>query len=354
MRVRYQELSRQARTLVIVLGVILVFSFVLAAVTAWALFLEPRNDVAPGQGVTIVVARGATTAEIGRLLADEGVVASEYAFRLKARLKRADGRLAPGRYAMTTGMGYDEVIRRMIQGPPVKEVTVTIPEGFVIEQIAERLEEKADIPAKDTLRIAKTRARSFARKHPYLADAYDGSLEGYLFPKTYRIRKGESPEVVLGMMLDQFDEELARVDLSKAKAAGLSVNDVVVIASIVEREARLDEERPLVSSVIRNRMARSMRLEIDATIEYVLPGNRFRLRYSDLRIESPYNTYRVQGLPPGPIASPGLASLEAAAEPARTDYLYYVLTGRDGSHTFTTSKRDFLKAKQRSKEVFGR
>lgn len=341
------------RMLVIALGLVLGLSLVLAGVAAWSI-LRPQNDVTPGRETVVDVPRGATTAEIAGLLTSAGVVDNEYGFRLKARLAKADGRLAPGTYEFTTGMDDDEVIARMIQGPPTEEVTVTIPEGFVIEQIAERLEAKADIPAKTTVRVAKTQARRFVKGRPYLADVYDGSLEGYLFPKTYRIRKGDSPEAALGVMLDQFDKELAGVDLSKARAAGMTLNDVVVIASIVEREARLDSERPLVSSVIRNRLRRGMRLEIDATIEYVLPGNRFRLRYSDLRIESPYNTYRVRGLPPGPIASPGLASLQAAAEPAETDYLYYVLTGRDGSHTFTTNKRDFLKAKQISKEVFGR
>jgi len=156
------------------------------------------------------------------------------------------------------------------------------------------------------------------------------------------------------MMLRQFDTEIASVDTTQATRRGLSFNDLVVLASMIERESKLDEERPLVSSVIHNRLAKNMLLEIDATIEYVLPGNRFRLRNSDLRIDSPYNTYRRKGLPPGPISNPGLASLKAAAAPADTEYLYYVLTGKDGSHTFAETKAEFLIAKQKSKEVFGR
>ena len=143
------------------------------------------------------------------------------------------------------------------------------------------------------------------------------------------------------------------MDTAGAEERGLDLHELVTVASMIEREARVAEERELISSVIYNRLDQGMRLEIDATIEYVLPGNRFRLRNSDLEIDSPYNTYRNAGLPPGPISNPGLASLQAAAAPADTDYLYYVLTGTDGSHTFATNVDDFLAAKRLSKEVFG-
>jgi UPF0755 protein len=128
---------------------------------------------------------------------------------------------------------------------------------------------------------------------------------------------------------------------------------LVIMASIVERETKLAKERPLVSSVIYNRLDRDMRLDMCSTIEYVLKEHKLRLSYADLEIDSPYNTYRHAGLPPGPIASPGLASLQAAAGPARTSYLYYVLTGTDGSHTFARTSAEFARAKAKSKEVFG-
>jgi UPF0755 protein len=143
------------------------------------------------------------------------------------------------------------------------------------------------------------------------------------------------------------------VDTTAAQADGFDIAELVTVASIIERETKVARERPLVSSVIRNRLESGMRLQIDATIEYVLPGNRFRLRNSDLQLDSPYNTYRNEGLPPGPIANPGLASLKAAAQPADTDFVYYVLTGKDGSHTFAETNEEFLRAKEKSKEVFG-
>ncbi len=342
------------RTLVAVVLVALALFVLLIGVGAWALLYRVERPVPAGRPVQVEVPDGATTARIGELLASKGVVANSAMFRVQSRLAGADDRLKAGVYDLATGMPYDLVIDRLVKGPPVKYVTVTIPEGFVVDQIAARLEKQAGIPAEETLALAKGGAAEFVDDHPYLADAYAGSLEGYLFPKTYRFVEGVTAREALDTMLDQFDTEIAQVDTSAAEKRGLSLNELVVLASMIEREAQLDEERPLVASVIMNRLARDMRLEIDATVEYVLPGNRFRLRYRDLEIDSPYNTYRYKGLPPGPIASPGLASLKAAAQPAESDYLYYVLTGKDGSHTFARNLEDFLKAKKKSKEVFGR
>ena len=230
---------------------------------------------------------------------------------------------------------------------------MTIPEGYVIDQIAERLDKQAGVPQSEFKSLAKSGATQFAGDHPYLADVYGGSLEGYLFPKTYRVKEGSSAREVLEMMLDQFDREIAQVDLKQASERGLTLNQLVVLASMIERESRLDSERPLISSVIHNRLRTDSFLKIDATIEYVLGKKRFRLTNQDTKIDSPYNTYTRKGLPPGPISNPGLKSLKAAAAPAETQLLYYVLTGKDGSHTFTTNLADFLAAKKRSKQVFG-
>ncbi|MDZ4064864.1 MAG: endolytic transglycosylase MltG, partial [Coriobacteriia bacterium] len=235
----------------------------------------------------------------------------------------------------------------------IKYATVTIPEGFVIEQIAKRFEDGAGIPASEFLALAKGGTGEFVSAHPYLESAYADSLEGYLFPKTYRVKEGSTARNVIEMMLRQFDKEIASIDIGPAQKRGLTMNELVTIASMIEREAQLARERKVVSSVIFNRLEKGMRLEIDATIEYVLPGNRFRLENRHLKIDSPYNTYMYKGIPPGPIANPGIDSLRAAVEPADTDYIYYVLTGKDGSHTFATNFDEFLRAKRHSKEVFG-
>jgi len=155
------------------------------------------------------------------------------------------------------------------------------------------------------------------------------------------------------MMLDAFDANIAKVDLTYARSKNLDVYDVAIIASILERETKLPKEFPLVSSVIYNRLQKPMRLQLCATVLYTLPEGTTKLTEKDLETRSPYNTYIRDGLPPGPISNPGLAALQAAANPAKTSYLYYVLTGKDGSQTFAETYEEFLKAKQVNKQVFG-
>ncbi|MDH4139570.1 MAG: endolytic transglycosylase MltG, partial [Coriobacteriia bacterium] len=346
--------SRRRRALIFLpLGLVLV-ALILAAVAAWALLFRPDHEIPSGLPVQVEIPEGASTADIGDQLSAAGVVENANMFRLQSRLSNADADLRAGVYDLVTGMPYGVVITELTRGPKIKYVTVTIPEGFVVEQVAQRMEEQAGIPAEEFLALAKSGGAKEFPEHQYLEAGYQGSLEGYLFPKTYRIKEGTTAREAIEIMLDQFDVEIAAVDLTLSQEMGFDLHEVVTIASMIEREAQIAKEREIVSSVVYNRLKKDMRLEIDATIEYVLPGNRFRLRASDLEIDSPYNTYRKKGLPPGPIANPGLASLKAAAMPAQTDYIYYVLTGTDGSHTFATNENDFLEAKRKSKEVFGR
>jgi UPF0755 protein len=287
-----------------------------AAGYGWWMLYRPATNVTPGQPVQLEVPSGSSTAEIGELLADSGVVDNALMFRLQARSATDTRPLKAGVYDLATGMGYEPAMNALRVGPVIEYFSITIPEGWTLEQIAKRVEEKARIPAAEFLTLAATGASQFP--YPFLADNKTGSLQGYLFPKTYR--------------------------LAFARSHGLDTHGVVTIASIIEREARVGTDRPLISSVIYNRLAKNMRLEICATVQYVV-GNKPRLLYSDLKVESPYNTYLHQGLPPGPIASPGLASLQAATAPAETTYLYYVLTHKDGSHSFSKTAAEHNKYK---------
>jgi len=313
--------------------------------------IAPETEVAAGQTVEVTIPAGSDTARIAEILAEVGVIDNGAMFRLRARLDEVDGKLRPGVYQLSTGMPYSLVLERLLAGPPLEYVTITIPEGLTVDQIAERFESQAGIPAAEIVALAYGQAEMFAAEHPYLTGVYQESLEGYLFPKTYRVLADATASDVIEMMLDQFDTEMASVDLAYTTARGMSLHEVVTLASMIEREARVADERPLVSSVIYNRLDRGMRLEIDATIEYVIRENRPRLLNRDLEIDSPYNTYRNAGLPPGPIASPGLAALQAAAAPAQSNYIYYVLTSTDGSHTFAETYEEFLVAKEKSREV---
>jgi peptidoglycan lytic transglycosylase G len=314
---------------------------------------EPKVTVDEGQPVTVVVASGSTTKTIADQLYKAGVVGSAKKFVASVKNADAGAELKAGTYELTTGMPDDVVIEALVSGPVVKYTKVTIPEGFTNRQVAARIEEAVGIPASEFLGLANSGAAEFSAEHPYLAKAYKGSLQGYLFPKTYEIKEGATATEVIEMMLDQFDKETADIDLSFAQSRGLDLNEVVIAGSIIEREAKVAKERPLVSSVIYNRLKMGMKLQMCSTVQYILGTTRFRLTNRDIATPSPYNTYIHPGLPPGPIANPGRAALEAAAKPADTRYIYYVLTGKDGSQTFATNAQDFARAQQKSLEVFG-
>lgn len=337
--------SRRKSLVALVVLVLLVLAVVVPAFGVWSVFLRSETDVVAGNPVTVEIPEGSGTASIARALADAGVIENASYFRLRARYEGIDQDLKPGVYDLMTGMPYEDVVDRLIKGIPIAYTEVTIPEGYTVKQVAARLEADAGIPAAEFMRIATTEAASFAEARPYLADVKNGTLEGYLFPKRYRIVNGSTARDVVELMLKQFDTEMAEVDLAFATGKNLTKHDVVVIASMVEKEAQLAAERPLVSSVIYNRLRDGMLLQIDATVKYLLPEGTTRVLYADLEIDSPYNTYKYPGLPVGPIASPGLDALKAAAAPADTKYLYYVLTGEDGSHTFAETYAEFLRAK---------
>jgi len=335
------------------LSLVLIVLAATVASVAWFYLYKPDSEIAAGKPVTVTIASGSSTEEIARTLVDAGVIENAAMFRLRSRLSESDGDLKAGEYDLSTGMPYELVLAKLTAGPDIVYFDVPIPEGFTVRQIAERFSARAAIPEDELLTLVTSGANEFAGEHPYLTDAYGDSLEGYLFPATYRVKEGTSVRDVVEMMLDKFDAVVSEVDLSYAKSKNLDINDVVIIASILERESKLPKEFPLVSSVIYNRLAKPMRLQLCATVLYKLPEGTTRLTDADTKKDSPYNTYLHDGLPVGPISNPGLAALEAAAAPAQTDYFYYVLTGKDGSQTFTHSYGDFLEAKQVYLEVYG-
>lgn len=335
-----------ALALVVVLGAA-------SAGAGWYVLTRPDHDIDAGETVEMTIVSGSNTTEIAEQLASAGVVDNARMFRLKVRNAGAGTQLKAGTYTLATGMGYEAALAELAKGPDIVTYTVTIPEGFTTRQIAARFAKRAGIPEDELLELVTTGAPKLAADRPYLKDAYRGSLEGYLFPATYTVKEGASSEQVVEMMLDKFDAEMAGVDLTYAQSKNLTLTDVMILASIVEREARLDSERPIVSSVIYNRLKAKMRLQLCATVLYEMPAGTTRLTYDDLKLDSPYNTYIHNGIPPGPISNPGIKSIKAAAQPKKTDYLYYVLTGEDGSHTFTSSYAAFQKAVGRSRELTG-
>jgi UPF0755 protein len=326
---------------------------VVAAAGAWWLFTRTEHPVSPGKKVEVRIPQGAGTEQIARMLSSYGVIKNSLRFGLDAKLSKTA--LRPGTYQLVTGMPDELVLKRLASGPPqVAYFDVPIPPGFTAKQIAKRFAARAGVSEAEMTDLVTKGAGQFSAKYPFVANAHAGSLEGFLYPATYRIKKGTKPTAIVEMMLAKFDSATAALDMGYAASKNLTRTDILIIASILEREARLSSDYPKVASVIYNRLHARMRLQLDSTVLYVAPEGTTRLSTAQLFIQSPYNTYRKYGLPAGPICNPGIDAIEAAAHPAQTKYLYYVLTSKDGSQTFATTYAEFLVAKKKYHEVFGK
>jgi UPF0755 protein len=309
-----------------------------------------------GQEVSVFIPEGSSTAEIAKILKNSDVIERESSFIAAVQKRGVENSLQPGKYTLSTNMSDNDAIDALIAGPirTAEGNKLTIPEGFTLEATAARVEEVCGISASEFIAEAHS-ADKYLADYPFLEGVYDNSMEGFLYPKTYMIPPGSNAEYVIRVLLDQFAIETAGLDLSFANSKNLTLYDVMIIASMVEKETATPEERPLVSSVIYNRLHEGMYLQICSTVVYTIGYEDYDghpLLESDLAIESPYNTYLNAGLPAGPICSPRAESIEAAAWPAETDYLYYVLTSEDGTHTFCATYEEFEVANAAYHELF--
>jgi UPF0755 protein len=305
-------------------------------------------DVPPGQPVQVTIPDGASTREIGRRLEDAGVVDHGRAFADEAASRGVDSQLKPGVYELTTGMDLDELLRILTTGPKASPANqVTIPEGWTVRQIAARLAE--------TGRWTPQQVQQ-ALADPNLASPYKPRgrvaqpLEGLLFPSTYPVEDDTPLPELLQAMLDQTQEVMSRQDFTTARRLNLTDYDILIVASLVEREALVSQDRPKIARVIYNRLRADQRLQIDATVQYALGENRERLSTADTRVDSLHNTYLHAGLPPTPIAAPGEDAIRAALAPAEGPWLYYVRTEQDGRHSFTDSHDEFLRLKELARQ----
>lgn len=305
----------------------------LVAAGAGALFIIGPAD--PGAvEVIITIPRGASTVEIGRRLEAAGLVRNASHFVLATRFLRTSQGLRHGEYRLSAAMPLLAIAETIARGDVILH-PVTIPEGFTAEQIAQLLEARGLVNADEFRAVIHSGAPRFS--HDFLQNLPQPSLEGYLFPDTYSIPRYLDAEAVVAIFLARFSD--AVVPVWRASGTASSLHDIMTMASLVEREARVPEERPLIAGVLYNRLARGWRLEVDATVLYALGRHKTIVTFEDLKVNSPYNTYLHAGLPPGPIANPGLAAIGAALHPARTDYLFYVARP-DGSHAFSRTLRE--------------
>lgn len=287
-----------------------------------------------GLEVEVVVPAGASARQIGQILSDAGLVTSASQFETAVRASGVDASLQSGTYQLLSGMSLQEIIDELRAGPRVLVFDVTVREGLRADEIIDVLAEASGIDRSQFVdAIAAGDVHSDLADIP--ANATPQDLEGLLFPDTYRFSEDATAADMLQRLANTMQQKMDEVDWTDLEAAGYTPYQGIIIASLIESEVRIADERPLVSSVIRNRLADGARLDIDATVLYAL-GTRDPAEI-DITVDSPYNTRLVTGLPPGPICSPGLASLEAAAQPAETDYRYYVLSSEDGAHAFAST-----------------
>ncbi|GAB6158972.1 endolytic transglycosylase MltG [Desulfotomaculum varum] len=296
--------------------------------------LSPVKPSGQAPDVLIHIAPSSSTAQIAKTLQQQGMIRNATAFRLYARYQGLDNQVKAGYYMLNASMSAAEILNLLVQGKTAGK-SFTIPEGYTLKQITESLAAKGYIREQ----LFKDQLKSGQFKYSFIKDLPPGDnrLEGYLFPETYTIPIDSDEKHIINIMLAGMDRQIKELKLAdKAKEHNLTLHQVVTIASMIEREARVERDRPLISSVIHNRLRAGMKLQIDATVEYALGERREKIYYKDLEVASPYNTYQHYGLPPGPIASPGRASLLAAVNPARTNYYYYVAKP-DGSHAFAVT-----------------
>lgn len=322
---------------------LLIFTLLIASgcsVIAPTEAVDPANtetvifEVTPGSGLTAIATQ----------LKGQDLIKSELGFKQQAKKMGAETALKAGKYELSKALSASEIIDKMVAGEIyVEKIKVVIPEGYELKQIEERLIE-AGLIDKDAFEKAMTEGEYDFEIVSALPEGKN-RMEGFLFPATYQIPKDASEEEIVTMMLGAFNRNFKEEYYTKAKDMNLSVLELVTLASIVEREAKLDTERALIAGVFLNRLKINKQLESCATVQYALGERKARLYYKDLAVESPYNTYKYRGLPPAPIASPGVEAIEAVLYPEESEYLYFRTNAKgDGSHDFSETFQEHQKA----------
>jgi UPF0755 protein len=315
-----------------------IFAVVAVLFVAWFLFelFQPFHSTGSGR-VAVTIPKGASVGEIGDLLDKKGVIDDSTFFQIRTRLEGKSGNLYSGHYTLAHGMSYAAALDALSTAPVKRTLTVTIPEGYSRPQAAQLVEEDG-VPGSYTKATVKSKYLNPAK--------YGGKgakdLEGFLFPDTFELKPNAPVTDLVQLQLQDFKKRIKGVNMKYAKSKNLTVYDVLIIASMIEREVAAASQRKLVASVIYNRLHEGMPLGIDSTIRFATGNYTKPLTESELAIDSPYNTRTNAGLPPGPIDSPGIEAIEAAAHPAKTGYLFYVTTpGACGKLTFAKTEAEF-------------
>ncbi len=340
-----------SRLVLIILTVALVGVAAGLVTVSWAM----SGGSGGGEPVTIEVTRGASASAVAGELDERGVIRSALAFRLKAQSRGLDRELRAGIYQLETGMSVDETIDKLLAGPTQPlAIRFTIPEGLTVAETLKRLADQTPYTVEDYRAVLDARLIDLPDWVPNPLPAARQPYEGLLFPETYEERPGAPPQAILQRMVDQLEKVVSSLPdevVAAAVARGHDRYEALIIASLVEEEAKIPEERRTIAGVIYNRLSAGRSLEIDASVIYALGAHTNRVTNQDLQVNSPYNLYRRPGLPPTPIAAPGVASIHAAFQPAAHDFLYYVKTDEAGHHAFSRTFEEHKRNKARFRQL---
>lgn len=336
------RLTRRGR---IVFGALAVLLVVGLGAGLWVL-KQVNPSGGPGEKVAVDIVPGTSVSAVATKLEEKGVITSAGIFRLYLKVRGGTGAIQAGEYELRQNLSMGEAKAALRRGPSIKFQKLTIPEGLTLEAIADRV---GELPGRSRDKFLSA-AKSGTVRSKYQPSG-NTNLEGLLFPDTYLVTDKEDETGIVRRLVNRFDQVADEVGLGGAdRPNGLSAYQVIVAASLVESEAKVKDDRPLIASVISNRLEKGMKLQIDATVLYAI-GHKEKVLYKDLEVDSPYNTYKIDGLPPTPISAAGKASLEAMLRPTETTYLFYVLADKNGKHAFATTPAEFeaLKAEARRK-----
>ena len=320
----------------ILIGILAATILSFGALIGWTL-TQPASS--KGEPVLVRIKTGTPAKIIAEDLEKQNLIKNALVFRVATKLQGLDNSLQAGEYSISPAMPIQQMLIMMSQGQTAYQ-QFTVPEGYTVDQIAELLAEKQLAnPTK-----FKALAKNFA-PFPYMTANPNTkySVEGFMFPDTYRLARGTSEEELLSMMVKQFDAKMTPANRQRAAELGLSIREVIIMASLIEKEAKLNEEQPIIAGVFANRIKQNMPLQSCATIQYILGYPKAELTIQDTQIASPYNTYQNMGLPPGPIANPGTAAINAVLFADKTDYLYFV-ADKQGKHHFSNTYEEHLLA----------
>lgn len=340
--------NKKRKTLLFYIVAILLI-IIIAAISIRKYLDNQLKPIATGNDikeVEIVIPVGTSSQGIAKILKENNLIRNELVFRVFARYEKMDGKFKAGKYVLSNSMTQEEIMKKLVEGGIAKDyVTFTIPEGFELRQIADRLSEMGLVD-KDKFLELTSKASNFSSEFEFLKEVpQELSLEGYLYPDTYQVYTDAAEKDIIRKMLSRFESLYTDDIKNKAQELNMSLNEVITLASIIEREGKIDDEREIISAVFHNRLKSGMMLQSCATVQYILGERKPVLSNEDIAIDSPYNTYINKGLPPGPIASPGIKSILAAVNPADVDYMYFVYNEDEtGTHTFSVTYEEHLKA----------